>query len=107
MKNQYCGDVNAYRKYGLLRCFSEARFALGICWVLTSDGTSSDGQKTRYLQEPAAWRGYDPELFDVPADRVRSGVRSVREFEESGHGGQRGAALRDLGRGEPIVVCAA
>ena len=24
MKNQYFGDVNDYRKYGLLRCIAEA-----------------------------------------------------------------------------------
>ncbi len=83
MKNQYFGDVNDYRKYGLLRCFVEAGFDLGVCWMLTPDGLSNDGQKTRYLQQPNVWRAHDSQLFDFLAERVRNEARAVSEIEES------------------------
>ena len=83
MKNQYFGDINDYRKYGLLRCFEEAKLKVGVCWMLTQDVANSDGQETRYLQEPWRWRQYDPELFDFLDKCVADGKRSVRRLEES------------------------
>ena len=44
MKNQYFGDVNDYRKYGLLRVFAnQAAFNIGVCWMLTPDDERRDG----------------------------------------------------------------
>lgn len=83
MKDQYFGDINDYRKYGLLRCFVEVGFALGVCWMLTPNGTSNDGQKTRYLQQPSQWRGFDPELFDFLSSCVMNSARAVRHLEDS------------------------
>ena len=83
VKNQYFGDINDYRKYGLLRCFVDAGFSLGVCWMLTPDTPNHDGQKTGYLTQPAGWRRFDPPLFDFLASRVGSGIRSVRELERS------------------------
>jgi len=83
VKDQYFGDINDYRKYGLLRCFVEAGFAPGVCWMLTPDGASNDGQKTGYLQQPGRWRGFDPELFDFLATCVMNGARAVRHIEHS------------------------
>ena len=83
MKDQYFGDINDYRKYGLLRCFVEAGFAPGVCWMLTPDGMSNDGQKTGYLQQPDRWRSFDPELFDFLATCVINGARGVRHLEDS------------------------
>ena len=37
MKHQYFGDANDYVKYGLLRCFAEPGFRVGICWMLTPE----------------------------------------------------------------------
>jgi len=35
MKNQYYGDVNIYRKYGLIRILSNSGIVrMGICWIL-------------------------------------------------------------------------
>ena len=65
MKNQYFGDVNDYRKYGLLRVLaSSASVRLGICWLLTADDDRTDGELRRYLQQPGRWRHYDAELYD-------------------------------------------
>lgn len=65
VKNQYFGDVNDYRKYGLLRCLIEATgLPLGVCWLLTENDGRSDGEFRRYLADPRKWRRYDPELFD-------------------------------------------
>lgn len=65
MKNQYFGDVNDYRKYGLLRALgSVTPLPIGICWLLTADDGRTDGEFRRYLQEPDRWRDYDPELYD-------------------------------------------
>jgi hypothetical protein len=65
MKNQYFGDVNDFRKYGLLRTFQRASgLAVGVCWFLTLDDGGSDGELRKYLNHPGRWRHYDPELYD-------------------------------------------
>ena len=77
MKNQYLGDVNDYRKYGLLRALcAQGSPRPGVCWMLTADDGSRDGRETRYLRQPEAWRPHDPALFDrlardVPGRRAR------------------------------------
>jgi hypothetical protein len=38
---------------------------VGVCWCLTADDRSNDGGKRNYLTDPARWRYYDPELFDL------------------------------------------
>ena len=62
MKNQYFGDVNDFRKYGLLRLLTgcidsqnnnkESALTLGVCWMLTLDDNSTHGNRTEYLQLP-------------------------------------------------------
>lgn len=65
MKDQYFGDVNDYRKYGLLRALAGVtRLPIGICWMLTVPDGRSDGEFRRYLDQPVRWRGHDPELYD-------------------------------------------
>lgn len=62
MKEQYVGDVNDYRKYGLLRLLGRSGLKLGVCWMLTPDDGRTDGNKLSYLDQPAHQR-HDPELF--------------------------------------------
>jgi hypothetical protein len=65
MKNQYFGDVNDFRKYGLLRTLQRvAGLAVGVCWFLTVDDGAGDGELRNYLNRPGRWRHYDPELYD-------------------------------------------
>jgi hypothetical protein len=65
LKNQYFGDINDYRKYGLLRALGFVTgLQVGICWTLTPDEGGSDGEFRRYLEEPSLWRKHDPELYD-------------------------------------------
>lgn len=65
MKDQYFGDVNDYRKYGLLRVLVEVTgLPLGVCWLRTEDDERGDGEERRYLEGPKQWRGYDPKLYD-------------------------------------------
>jgi len=65
MKHQYFGDINDYRKYGLLRALAQAgQLRLGVCWMLTPDDGRNDGEFRRYLEQPERWRHYDPELYD-------------------------------------------
>jgi len=36
MKNQYFGDINDYRKYGLLRLLTDGGdIRTAVCWMLT------------------------------------------------------------------------
>ena len=38
MKNQYFGDINDYRKYGLLRILTNGgEIKTAVCWMLTTD----------------------------------------------------------------------
>lgn len=65
MKHQYFGDINDYRKYGLLRGLAQAgQLRLGICWMLTPDDGRTDGEFRRYLEQPTRWRHHDEELYD-------------------------------------------
>jgi len=65
MKNQYFGDVNDYKKYGLLRILSgNSSIRTGICWMLTEDNDLNDGKFTDYLQKPQKWKAFDPILYE-------------------------------------------
>jgi hypothetical protein len=84
VKNQYFGDINDYRKYGVLRRFADAGSHLGICWMLTPDDGRTDGRKTTYLSDPKRWRSYDPDLFDVLADALNSfGGRNIARAQDA------------------------
>jgi hypothetical protein len=91
VKHQYFGDVNDYRKYGLLRLLSvEGRLRIGICWMLTEKDKRRDGKRTKYLHN-SRWKLYerfDPELFHNLRDRVVGHeedpvVRNVHAFASS------------------------
>jgi hypothetical protein len=85
MKNQYFGDINDYRKYGLMRALSDhGQIKTAVCWMLTPDDGRTDGSRTTYLARPAEWRFRDPELFDhLEGVVLGRGVRNVAEIENS------------------------
>lgn len=65
MKDQYFGDVNDFRKYGLLRLLViPDRLRLGVCWMLTEPDGRTDGKFLSYLDHPKKYRRRDPDLFD-------------------------------------------
>jgi len=65
VKDQYFGDVNDYRKYGLLRAIlADEPVRLGVCWMLTAADGRNDGRHLAYLGKPSKSRTFDPELFD-------------------------------------------
>jgi len=72
MKNQYFGDVNDYRKYGLLRAIqSNGAGNLLVAWMLTPDDGGPDGTFRSYLEEPDTWAKYDVDLFEGLAGALR------------------------------------
>ena len=85
MKNQYFGDINDYRKYGLLRVLREqldGRFL--VSWMLTPNDGSGDGRIRAYLDTPERWRHYDPGLYDGLRSLVgRGAVPDVTLMERS------------------------
>ncbi len=47
MKNQYFGDINDYRKCGLLRLLTgRGSLSTAICWMLAPNDRSPDGKFT-------------------------------------------------------------
>ena len=73
MKNQYFGDINDYRKYGLVRYLTGfGRLTTSVCWMLTPDDGRTDGQFIAYLQEPEKWRHFDLPLYDTLKEIVTS-----------------------------------
>jgi hypothetical protein len=65
VKDQYFGDVNDYRKYGLLRALlASVDLRLGVCWMRTEPDGSSDGRNLAYLDNARDYRRFDGELFD-------------------------------------------
>ena len=74
MKNQYFGDVNDYRKYGLLRILAAGgKHKIAVCWMLTANDTRGDGKFTGYLNRPERWCSFDPHLFDFLFNTVGRG----------------------------------
>ena len=86
MKNQYVGDINDYRKYGLIRLLSDGgALRTAVCWMLTAGDGRADGEKTAYLRQPGEYRVYDPELFDRLEDLVlQRDARDVQAVEQAG-----------------------
>jgi len=86
MKHQYFGDVNDYVKYGLLRCFADAGFCIGVCWMLTENDGLSDGRKTMYLCQPEKWKPHDPHLFETLSKTLaRPDGRHLDHIEANDH----------------------
>jgi len=85
VKNQYFGDVNDYRKYGLLRILTQGgKIKTSVCWMLTSNDTGGDGGFTSYLAQRDKWHHFDEDLFDHLRHCVLDrGVRNVAEIENS------------------------
>ncbi len=85
MKNEYFGDMNDYRKYGLLRTLTNSgEIRTAVCWMLTPDDGRGDGGFIDYLEQPEKWCHFDPLLFHHLAQTVlHSGVRNVSEIENS------------------------
>jgi len=65
MKDQYFGDVNDFRKYGLLRALAGPNcLRIGVCWMLTPADGRTDGEFLAYLGQPKKYRHRDSALFD-------------------------------------------
>lgn len=85
MKDQYFGDINDYRKYGLLRSIIRvSKFNLLIAWMLTPDekGTG-DGKFISYLKpkHQDKWLRFDQDLYNFLANNKK---REVKLMENSG-----------------------
>jgi len=75
MKNQYFGDVNDYRKYGLLRALvGDSDLDVAFGWMLTPDDGGTDGGFRSYLDRPREWRHFDSELYEWLAASLRHGA---------------------------------
>jgi hypothetical protein len=85
MKNQYFGDINDYKKYGLLRSIIRITgFRVLIAWMLTPDDGGPDGNLTAYLHNLKDYRYHDPVLFDgLRAMSLATSNRSVGLIEST------------------------
>lgn len=84
MKDQYFGDVNDYRKYGLLRHLNHSGFdRLVVTWMLTPNDGSADGNFRAYLADAARFAGCDPELYAILQSLLRCDRPRVALLEGS------------------------
>lgn len=84
MKNQYFGDINDYRKYGLLRALqTSGQTSLLVAWMLTPDDGGRDGAFRSYLQQPEKWKRFDPGLYDGLVRLVQSSSAPAVSLIES------------------------
>ncbi len=85
MKNQYFGDINDYKKYGLIRRLSDfGKIPTAVCWMLTPNDVRPDGHRIQYLLEPERWRRFDPVLYDHLREQViERKKRAVNSLENS------------------------
>lgn len=86
VKNQYVGDINDFRKYGLIRALTgEDELKPGVCWMLTPDDGRTDGRFLDYLDKPRQWRDLDAKAFDAMRQIVHEHKRrEVSLVKESG-----------------------
>jgi len=86
MKDQYFGDINDYRKYGLIRSLLHAgKLRPLIAWMLTPDDRSTHGEFTEYLSHPERWSRYDRELYLKLQELMGSNaMRAVSLIENTG-----------------------
>lgn len=99
MKNQYFGDVNDFRKYGLLRILTgqiasqndnnpkNKLLSLAVCWMLTPDDNNSKGNRphgnrTNYLNipQPNVYSNLDNKLYNylIKLDIANGKNRNVK-----------------------------
>jgi hypothetical protein len=65
MKNQYVGDINDFRKYGLIDLLSKIFGGkILFVWMLTSED-DNNGNKVEYLDDPQKYRQFNHDLFDT------------------------------------------
>lgn len=84
MKNQYFGDVNDYRKYGLLRHLHGSGFGrLHVAWMLTPNDSGRDGGFRAYLADAARFAAFDPSLHAVLQSLLGGGVSPAVSLMES------------------------
>jgi hypothetical protein len=85
VKNQYFGDINDYRKYGLLRLLTNrGEIKTAVCWMLTADDGRGDGGFIGYVEQRRKWRNFDAPLFDRLHELVLTqNLRDVRGAETS------------------------
>jgi hypothetical protein len=94
MKNQYFGDVNDFRKYGLLRALTgcidsqqnkKIDLTLAVCWMLTPDDNTSHGNRTDYLKLPLPniYSNLDYNLFNYfcKLDIISGNNRDVKKAQ--------------------------
>ena len=86
MQDNYVGDIGDFGKFGLLRAVAATGLSLAVNWYRTvpvRPGNQNGGVFTGYLQQPDAYRRYDPDLFDALARIVRED-RTLEALESSG-----------------------
>jgi hypothetical protein len=75
LKNQYFGDINDYRKYGLIRALqTESGLRILVAWMLTPNDGRRDGGLRSYLDQPDRWGRFDPELHQGLRALVQASV---------------------------------
>ena len=86
MKNQYVGDINDFRKYGLIRTLlGNDRLTAGVFWLLTPDDGRQDGSRLQYLNNGNHEGTLDPVLFSKLHNAVHTRrERSVAIIEDMG-----------------------
>ncbi len=85
MKNQYFGDINDYKKYGLLRSIIVAsNIKILVAWMLTEDDGSTDGKFIEYLSEENKWSKYDDSLYVEISNLLKNNIkREVNLIEKT------------------------
>ena len=86
MQERYLGDSHDFLKYALLRHLHRTLdIRLGVNWYLTrpehvDKAGNNDGEKRHHLKG-GAWRGIDPDLYDVIAKFDDPAHRAIANIE--------------------------
>ena len=85
MKNQYFADERDYLKYSIIRYMTAQGLTCTVCWMMTPNDESGQGDKKGYLEEPGKWAHCDPAVFAYLRDQyVTKSRRECKVMEEDG-----------------------
>lgn len=84
MQDRYVGDIGDYVKLALLRAVSPGHKPGILWWHYPDEAHNLDGRHIGYLDDPARWRGLDPELYDSLCKTVTGGSRNLAALQSAG-----------------------
>ena len=84
MKKQFFADNRDYLKYSILRHLLAQGISITVCWMMTPDDCTRQGEQKGFLKKPREWRSFDSIVFDFLKAQVVGGSADIKSVERGG-----------------------